>query len=162
MANYVIDKVKTGKLFCLADIFVYSAAALLLAALFLTFVIFPAHAENVGFKVVVEEKTALTYYFSNGDYQIYDFNGSIETESDNSDGLFTFTVFIGGNEDYNVIEVDTENKSVKVVKSNCSIKKDCVFSPPLLDGTGAIFCMPHGLKILPLNENYRGVTTGGL
>ena len=161
MKNNVYAKVKNGGIFCPADLIIYFATVFFLAALFIAFIILPSNSASDGFVVSVNDKTAFVYEYSSGNYEIKDFDGKIEIDDSATESTFTFTVF-SGEDGYNVIEVSVKNKTVKVVESNCSSKKDCVYTPPLKNGSGAIFCMPHGLKILPLNAKYRNVSTGGV
>ncbi len=46
---------------------------------------------------------------------------------------------------YNLIEYDPRGK-IRMRDADCSTGRDCVFMPPLCR-TGAIVCVPHGLKI---------------
>ena len=140
---------------------VYIAAIIVLTALFVFFVILPANGNGEGFVVSVNDQTAFIYDYESKKYEIKEFDGYIEMGDADLNGTFYFTVFTkdGG---YNVIEVVPNEKTVRVSESNCSSKKDCVFTPAVKNGSGAIFCMPHGLKILPLKEKYRSITTGGL
>ena len=53
---------------------------------------------------------------------------------------------------YNVILIDTNKLSASVIESTCSSSKDCVFSPEITKN-GAIYCLPHGLKVVPLKSS---------
>lgn len=161
MKNNVYSKIKNGKAFSYADLIIYAAVFVVLAALFIAIIIIPSNTVSAGFVVSVNDKDAFIYEYQSGKYEIKDFDGKIEIGGIDTQNTFTFTVFTG-EDGYNVLEVSPKDKTVKVVESNCSSKKDCVYTPPLKNGSGAIFCMPHGVKILPLNLNYRNVSTGGV
>ena len=60
------------------------------------------------------------------------------------------TVFIN-NEDYNKIFIDKSHSEISVVESTCK-KEYCVHSPAI-GKKGAIYCDPHGLKIMPIGAD---------
>ena len=134
------------RLFYLKDIIVYLVAALVIFGLFLGFVILPKSASSFsGFNVLVDNNIVLTYD-SAGDIHIDEnYAQNIEYSIDNQVVKITIhsTTHHGG---YNVIEINTSEKTAKVVESNCSNSKDCVFSPSI-SISGAIYCAPHALKV---------------
>lgn len=62
--------------------------------------------------------------------------------------------------DFNVLFVDLNEKTVKITESTCSLRKDCVHTPAIKNGSGVIICMPHGLKIIPTDSSYLPIVTG--
>ena len=68
------------------------------------------------------------------------------TETD--DG-YTLTIYTSNDKTgFNVIFINTKESSVKIIESTCSVSKDCVYSPAI-SNSGAIYCAPHGIKIIP-------------
>lgn len=140
-------KTKDLKPFEFGDIIVYSLTLLLVAVLFLFLVVFPKSNHVSGFKVTVSGNEVFTYYTASDKYVIKELNGYV-VEVDNTDGNYLLTVSSNDGH-YNKILLDTANESAKVVESNCSLSKDCTFSPAITD-SGAIICAPHSLKIVPI------------
>ena len=132
-----------------ADLLVYSIVALFICGLFLVFFLLPKEQAK-GFCVSVDDKTAFTYLYSDNSYEVgQGFSDRITVE--NNAGDVTVTVFIDESKtEYNVIYFNKTKRTVKVIDSNCSIRKDCVYSQEISD-SGAIICVPHKLRVLPLN-----------
>lgn len=160
MKNREMIKCDKIRAFRIADVLVYSAVALLVFLLFLSFVILPNTSDYNGFKIIADGKEIFTLKFKDGTYEQKDFSGQIEVLPQEN-GELIITVFTNAEKsEYNVLLVSLTEKTVKVTESNCSIKKDCVHSPKI-DGAGKmIACMPHGLKIVALGGDYLPVTTG--
>ena len=72
-------------------------------------------------------------------------SSAVETLSEDG-GVITLKVTAGGG--YNVVEIGRD--SVKVTEADCP-KKDCVFTSAIKDNGGIIYCLSHGLKIIPAN-----------
>lgn len=161
MKENIYDKVKNGKPFAAFDLLVYALVVLICAGLFLGFVIMSKHDSGNGFTVYYKDEKIFSFYYDDLKYDLAEFDGSIKVENtDPENRLFTITVFTGGEENYNVLSVSAKDKTVKVAEANCSYRKDCVHTPEIKDGTGAIYCLPHGLKILPLKNGYVPVKAG--
>ena len=140
-------KTKDLKPFEFGDIIVYGFTLLLVAVLFLFLVIFPKTKTASGFKVTVNGNEVFTYYTASDKYVIKELSGyTIDVE--NTDGNYLLTVSSNDGH-YNKILFDKSNNSAKLVESNCSLSKDCTFSPAITDN-GAIICAPHALKIVPI------------
>lgn len=134
------------RLFYLKDVFIYLISALIIAGLFLGFIVLPNSSRDFnGFNILVDNQIVFSY-LSNGDINIdSDFTQNIQY-SVNGD-LIKITIHStkhqGG---FNVVEINKKEKTAKVIESNCSNSKDCVFSPSI-SSSGAIYCAPHALKI---------------
>ena len=113
-------------------------------------VIFPKTKTASGFKVTVNGNEVFTYYNGINKYEISQLEDYV-ISVDNSDGNYLLTVSSNDGH-YNKILFDKSNNSAKVVESNCSLSKDCTFSPAITDN-GAIICAPHALKIVPILSN---------
>ena len=61
---------------------------------------------------------------------------------------------------YNTLSYDTDSFTVKITQSNCP-NHDCVDFFELNSGNGVIYCLPHGLKIVPLSPTHSEPSTGG-
>ncbi len=156
-----LNSIKQTKPFMKGDILIYSLLFLLVVVLFFAFVLFPKSNDSKGFCVYKNDKTVLYYYFNNNTLTISkDFENLVE-KSTVQDG-FTLTIYTNNNRnDFNVLYVNTQTASVKVVDSTCSVSKDCTSFPALTD-KGLIYCNPHGLKISPLSFTPSDPITGQL
>ena len=139
------------------DIAVYLCIFLMIAVLFFGFVVFPKQQEYSGFKILHQGKLVATYTFKDQTLTISNNSSVTLVQEDNLIKVYTDQTH------YNFLEVNNKEFSVKVVSANCSVSKDCVYSPPLTTNNGAIVCAKHQLKIVPIN--YSGLTppqTGGI
>ncbi len=141
---------KTRKAFAKFDLMLYAVLVFLVVLLFLFFVILPKNQTSDGFKVIAYEKQVFCFYYSDKSYTI---SPDADITVENADGVYTITVKLG--EGFNVLQADTVNKTVKVIDANCSLHKDCVYTPALTGNNGGIVCVPHSLQILPITS---GVT----
>lgn len=142
------------------DIVVYSVVLLLVFLLFLFFIILPKTDATKGFTISLDGQKILEFEFDKGITKTHEFIGKIETiEKDNETIIKVFV-----NSDYtefNEIKVSLLDKTVDVIESNCSSRKDCVHSPKIDENGGIIACMPHGLKIVSFGSEYIPLSTGG-
>ena len=140
------DKIKP---FLLGDIFVYLTVALLVLALFTSFFFLSKDRESKGFIVSLSGKTVFTYDLDNDKFKVEnEFSKNLSIEQ--SKGGYIVTVLIN-EEDYNKIFIDKEHSEISVVESTCK-KEYCVHSPAI-GKKGAIYCDPHGLKIMPIGAD---------
>lgn len=145
--NEKIACVKTSAPFKLADLIVYAVIGVLILSLFLGFVILPSFAKVEGVNVYLDGNKILTCSF-NG--QVTASNGFTNFEHQLENEKLTVKIFTNEQDtQFNVLVVDIKNKSAKVTESTCSTNKDCVHCPPIVNGSGAIICAPHKLKIVP-------------
>ena len=159
----IYDNVKNRKPFYFYDLIIYTATLILVVGLFLGFVVFNSPENSDGFKIIVNEKEALVFYYESGAYEIKETGEAVSFTIDKAeDGIYFISVFYKDLNEHNIISVNTEEKKVKVSDADCSIRKDCVHTKEIEGDSGAIYCMPHKLKILPLKNGYRPISTGGL
>lgn len=144
-----IEQVKNSKWFKPWDALVYGLLAAIIVALILTFVFLGKGGELDGIKISYKGEEIFTYSFSAGEYEILsEDNIEVLEEGENRLELIFYTDGKGG---YNVIEIDKKEKSVKVIESNCSLHKDCVYTRALTATRSVpILCTPHALSIAPL------------
>ena len=162
MKKNLYDDVKQRKPFVLIDIAVYAAIVLTVVGFFLAFIIFPKNENSDGFKVFVDEKEIFVFYYDTCDYETKEYGGKIEMQTVEDKKTYVVRIFPRGDQEFNLLYVNAEEKTVKITDANCSNRKDCVYTPEIKSGSGAIYCMPHKLKVLPIKSDYRPIRTGGL
>ncbi len=140
--------VRGGKFFRLADLLVYGAAVLLIAALFLAAALIGG-GQAEGFRVEVNGETVYTYRFGAGGEVSSEWAERVTEREE--EGLLLVTVQVSEGE-WNEIVIDDGAKSAAMRDANCSRRKDCCAMQPVGEGGGVIVCIPHGLRILPLSE----------
>ncbi|MBQ9734608.1 MAG: hypothetical protein IJV95_01995 [Clostridia bacterium] len=151
---------KKAKPFEFNDLFIYLAVAITVVALFLAFVIFPDGNKNDGFCVYKGKTQVLTFYY---DGKLLDVNEQFFIQQDDvKNGIYLTVYHTQDKNSYNKLYIDLIAKSVVMVDSTCSNSKDCTHSPAIKN-SGAIYCAPHDLKIVPIDGDGRiPPTTGGL
>lgn len=149
------------KLFKPIDILIYALLIIGVFSLFLFFVILPANSSNNGFTVTINGKTIFNYHYGAYTVDLVDYEMADHIVYDKQ--ASTITVYVDDDkQDFNVIKIDEANKTAKVIDANCSISKDCVYTPSIKNGS-AIVCAPHKLKIVALGDKaIRPPTTGGV
>lgn len=131
------------------DVFIYAFIVILTISLFLGFVILPRPTKNKGFRVEIDSNNVFEFLYDDNSYTVNsDFDVDVEPCQDG------FTVKIIHNGEFNTLKINTSDKWVKVIDSDCSIKKDCVYFPPLTDDNGTIVCVPHRLVVIPLGSGF--------
>lgn len=153
-----IEKIKNSAPFKKFDIFLYSIIAVIVLCLFLFLVIIPKTEATQGFCVAQGETEILNFNFQNSHLNVNDgYKGQVLHDSKNQ----TVTIYTSTDKsEYNVIQYDVENKTVKVIESNCQ-GKDCINFPEVSSDGGVIYCLPHNLKITPLVVTASEPSTGG-
>lgn len=141
--------VKFSKPFKMFDILLYVISFIVILTFLLGFA-FPKKDVSAGFKVELNGKTVLYYYFESQKVEITEgYSSLVEIIED------CITVYTDAEKtEYNVLKIDKVNNSVSVSGSNCSTRQDCVHTAPVNKNGGVIICMPHKLKILPINAGY--------
>ena len=141
------------------DLFIYILIAVIVLALFLAFVIFPGAKKTDGIIIRKHGKDIVKVLFEKEEFSFLNDGEKFVIAEKSSDGVIIFTVKEDGSH-YNVVKVDCINKSAKVTDANCSTSKDCVYSPAVSDGKGAIVCEPHELLIIPITGEYTPIVIG--
>lgn len=155
------EKLKSNKPFSVGDIYIYLGLILVIFALFLSIIIIPNSKKTDGFVIYKGEKKILTYYYENDLEKIEDdFLALVQIE--NADNGKLISIFSDSEKtEYNIVFVNSKEQTVKMHDSTCSISKDCTISPKI-SNSGMIYCAPHEIKIVPLNnENNLPLWTGG-
>ncbi len=151
---------KTG-IFKLPDLIIYGIVVLLVSSLFLIPLLNKSSGDFNGFDVYKNGEIIFSLSFDDKYAYSVNENSKDLVEVSYGDNKVTVKIFTDENKkDYNLISCDLQEKSVCVVDSTCSVRKDCVSFKPIVDNSGVIICQPHGLKILPKGKRYVPVVTG--
>lgn len=149
MSGNFYEKIKTRKPFELGDILVYICLALIVLVLFLFFVILPKNNYSDGFRVLLDDKEIFTFSYATESYFIlegYENDFVIDTENN------TVTIYHDSDKtEKNILAYNQEKRSVYMLDSNCSTSKDCTYEP-MISNSGAIYCAPRKLTVLPLTS----------
>ncbi|MCQ2400216.1 MAG: NusG domain II-containing protein [Clostridia bacterium] len=150
----VYNGVKNGKLFRIADVILYIILAVFVLSLFIGFTFLPKK-ESKGFCIQIDGKDALYYLFDvKAVNKVYSFKDQCKVEGNSETG---YTTLKDGST--NVIFIDTEENSARVVYSDCK-SQTCVHSGKIYDN-GVIICVPHGVKITPIHDEKMIIVGGG-
>ena len=134
------------KFFTGRDVVVYIITAVAVVALFFAFVISPKKSESDGFRAYADGELLFSYYYDDDKTDVTEYGKSRIERS--GDTIYIYTD--GERSGFNKLTIDRENKTVKVTDSDCSKTRDCVYEPALKHG-GAIYCVPHKLKITSIS-----------
>ena len=121
---------------------------IIISVLFVLFLFAPRKSATNGFLITKHNQTVCSFNYAQKKLTVkQDYTELVTlTETDNG---YLITVYTSSDKlGKNVIFVDVKNNTVKVIESTCSISKDCVHSPAI-SKSGAIYCAPHGIKIIP-------------
>ena len=150
MSGNFYEKIKSRKPFELGDVLIYSCLILIVLVLFLYFVIIPNNKDSNGFRVLLEDKEIFTFSYESESYSIlegYENYFDIDTENN------IITIYQDSDKtEKNVLSYNQEKRSVYMLDSNCSNSKDCTYEP-MISNSGAIYCAPRKLTVLPLTSN---------
>ena len=114
-----------------------------------------------GFDVYKNGKLIFSLSFDNAENYFLDKDSEQLVEISYKENAMLIKVFKNDEKtDFNLISTNFKEKSVSIIESTCSIKKDCVHFKPITSDSGVIICEPHGLKILPKGERFVPVVTG--
>lgn len=146
-----VGQAKKDRFFKIWDILIYGVILLAVAALFLAVTFGYNRSAPGGVEVYYNNNLAFSYDFDSDDYSVL-LPQNIAV-SDGGDELeITFCTDGGSAEehtDYNVILIDKSARTVRVTESDCSNRRDCVYTPAITDTSGMITCTPHRLVIMP-------------
>ena len=140
-----VSEVKADKGFKIWDLIVYGAVVLIIAVIFLAVFLTKDTSPLKGVKIYSDEALVFEYNFTSGEYK----NSSPESVTVES-GENLLKIKVTANGGYNLIEIDTNERAVKVTEADCG-KRDCVYTSAIVDNGGMIYCSPHKLRILPFD-----------
>ena len=153
-------RIEKKGLFKISDLIIYAVIIIIVCACFLLPFLISKKGSADKFEVYKGNDLLLSYSYETNSAKITgDFNDLVEiTLNSNSTLIKIYT-----NEtksDFNLLEVDNDKKSVCVIESTCSLRKDCVHTPAVKDGKGVIICLPFNIKILPSGDVYIPLISG--
>lgn len=138
-----VTEVKADKGFKFWDLAVYGAVILIIAVIFLAVFLTKDTSPLKGVKIYSDEALVFEYDFETAEYK----NSSPESVTvESAENVLKIKVTANGG--YNVVEIDKNERSVKVTEADCG-KRDCVYTAAVTDNGGMIYCSPHKLRILP-------------
>lgn len=143
-----LSEIRTSKPFYPFDLIIYCILAVIVAGVFFIVFLTEKTGGEKGFKIIYDDKVAAEYYYKDGNLIIRDGFSAYFYES--ADGIYFYP---DGelHDDYNLIAVDRENKTVTIKETTCA-GRDCAAMVITADG-GFIYCAPHKLKIIPAGLN---------
>lgn len=152
-------KIKAQKPFEIFDFIAYAVTAVFVTVLFFAFVVIPTHSAAEGFKVLIDNVTVLVFKYDDNSMTVTpSFTDTVEYDNE----AHTLTIYTDEEKsDYNVLYVDAQARSVKMIDANCSHSKDCVYFRPVTSDAGFIYCAPHKLTVLPLSSTAKTVPITG-
>ena len=138
-----IDKIKESKLFRGWDILLYLLIVVLILVLLWAFIWRVPKTDLNGVEVLIKNEVVLSYNFQTGKII-----NTKNVEITNTGEKIIANIYIDDNKkDYNIIEIDIQNKTTKMIDSNCSKSKDCT-KMETINGSGqSIICVPHQLIV---------------
>ncbi|MBR1984069.1 MAG: NusG domain II-containing protein [Clostridia bacterium] len=151
----LVSKFIESKPFHVKDLILYTFILCAVALLFVFFIILPKTDKPNGFSVSVNNEIVFTFEFSTEQITVLNENYQLSHDKNHN----TITLYVDGNS-YNKLSYNTNNLTVKIIDSNCP-NHDCVDFFEISSGSGVIYCLPHGLKILPLVPIQSEPSTGG-
>ena len=144
-----IRQEKENKIFKRWDILVYAIILILIAILFLTIFLTKDNSGLDGFKVSYDGDIIYTYNFSTKEEQKEDKYIDI---LERSDSILKIRVHLSDLEhDYNIIQVNLQERVITVIDADCSVSKDCT-SMKIKSMSDTIICVPHKLIIEPIGN----------
>lgn len=144
-----IGQVKNSKWFRIWDLIIYGVIIAVTVALFLALHFTKDRSQADGIRILYKNKSVFEYYYSNDNYKIIE-EDNIVIEDESATKL-TLTFYTDGKSGHNTVVIDKTEKSVKVTDADCSLRKDCVYTPEIRDNSGFISCSPHMMTIQPFN-----------
>ena len=155
MSLNLYQSVKKSRPFKKRDLIIYLIVFALIACLFIFIPLFNSNKKSSGFRVFKNGELVLTYTYNNG--------ANVESEYTDYIVINDNYITIYENQEkthYNVLLVDTAEKSVCVKEANCSSSKDCTHLPKLKNNGGSLICVPHKLTVKAISNGYVSPTTG--
>lgn len=159
MSLVTLKKEKTNKPFRKYDLIIYLVLAIIIVSLFLAFVVFNNDKQSDGIEIILDETVILTYYY-NSDIMSVNDNCKDNLLIEKTELGYEITVFSDdSHQHFNALIVNKEQKRVTVSDANCSIGKDCT-KMEIVGGNGSIVCVPHKLKVKPINSQIEQPISG--
>lgn len=156
-----VEQVKKDRFFRIWDILVYGIIAAVIVALFLAVTLTSDKSTLEGIEVYYNNNLAFTYDFAEDKLDIT-LEDNIAVEENGARTLkilfCTDDGSLAEHTDYNLIEINKSERTVSVTESDCSNRKDCVYTAAIKNSSGLIVCTPHRLRIMPADYKDDGQT----
>ena len=144
------EKIKSLKPFGKKDIVVYAILLAIVIALFSVLIFLNHKSPTYGFQILIDNEKALTFDFATRTASVSNqYQDKVYIDYSNEKII---VYFYDSRIEFNEISFNSARKTVEISDSTCSLSKDCVYMPKIVDDKGVIYCAPHALKILPLGE----------
>ena len=123
------------------DAILFSLLVILTCVLFFAF--FKGNGELNEIFIEIKNEKCFSYSFASDSYKVEEgFDNFIAVEK--TDGIYTVKINTDGH--FNLIEINTVKKTVKMKDADCP-NKDCVFSFEIVRNGQQIACVPHRLIV---------------
>ena len=144
-----IEQVKADKGFRIWDLIVYGTIIVLVIVLFIVIFTTRDTSSLTGVRITVKAQVVCEYEFGKEEPQIPpDKKDIVSFEKKGNEIIVT----IQNEKDKNVVLIDTNKKTAKMLEANCK-GKQCIYFATMDDNSDFIYCSPHGLKIEPLYKD---------
>lgn len=140
-----LTEIRNSKPFYPFDLIIYCALTLTVAIAVLAVFFVGKTAENLGVYILLDNETVAEYRFSDNKFTI---KSGFESHFSVEDCGIYFYPDGNSGEDYNLIILDGENKTVYIKEATCA-GHDCE-KQKITENGGFIYCAPHKLKIVPI------------
>ena len=136
-----IEQVKKDRGFKLFDIIIYGAVIAIVAVLFIVLFATRDASSLTGVKITVKGEAVFEYEFGESPQ----YSDAVTVEENDKE----ITVTIVSDDDVNVVFIDKEKKTAKMIEANCK-GRQCMYFAAMDDNSDFIYCSPHGVKVEPL------------
>ena len=138
-----LSELKNSNPFYPLDLIVYIILAAAISATFFIALTYRESGSSQGFYILYDNEKVAEYLYGDGVKILNDeYAAHFNVEGDK----IRFYPNADNPNDYNLIAVDKENKTVSIADATCA-GKDCTFQQVSEKG-GFIYCAPHKLKIV--------------
>ena len=141
-----IRVIREGKLFAPWDLLVYAVTAVVIVVLFLVFVVSDIFRTDdaEGIRVEADGQTVYTYVFGKGGSAAQGWEKRVTERTEG--GLLYVRIEL--QDGWNELLIDGD--MVRMFDADCSMRKDCTHMRAIGEGGSVITCIPHKLKVVPL------------
>ena len=146
MALKKIEQVKKDRGFRLFDIIIYGAVIVIVVVLFIVLFTTRNTGSLSGIRITAKAQVVFEYDFGE-DRTLLVADGVTYEKAGSS-----ITVTIVSDGDKNVVLINTDKKTAKMIEANCK-GKQCMYFAEMNDNSDFIYCSPHGLMVEPLFQD---------
>ncbi|MDE7439264.1 MAG: NusG domain II-containing protein [Clostridia bacterium] len=148
-----LEEIKKRKPFAIWDLLIYGILAAVVLILFAVFV-FGGNGEAAsGIQISLldgSDTVVYSYEYDSGKKKIAE-GWEERISEEEAEGVLRVTVYLDETKnDYNVVEIDLQNRKAVMRDANCSFRRDCVNMMGVSSERDVIICLPHKLKVCAL------------